>query len=91
MYEEVIGTILGFIVSLVIGCLLCRDRTDRRTGSGTKSDPGSVGGDIEAAGRDAQQARDDNHRARDDNRRAQSLLQKAKDILDRAKHTNSNN
>ena len=99
MDETVIGIVL-MAIGIVGAIFVCRRRSNGSTGSGTGSDTGSVGDNIEAAGRrnrdleDAERATSDRlreqagtiERAGSDNKNAQDLVQKAKHILANAKH-----
>ena len=98
--EEIITWVVIGILTFVLGCV-CGRSTDRRTGDGTKSDPGSVKDSIERARDNNQRVADAERttaerlgeqattieRAGQGNQRAQDLVQKAKDILRDAQHT----
>lgn len=100
MNETVIGIVL-MAVGIIGTIFVCRCRSNGSAGSGTGSNTGSVGGNIEAAGRrnsdleDAERATSERlreqaetiERTGSDNQNAQQLVQKAKHILSAAKHT----
>lgn len=100
MNEAVIG-IVFMALGIVVTIFVCGCDPDRRAGSGTGSDTGSVGDNIEAARRrnnelkDAERATADRlreqaesiERAGSNNKDAQQLVQKAKHILSSAQHT----
>ena len=100
MNEAVIGIVL-MAVGIIGTVFVCRRGSNGSAGSGTGSDTGSVGDNIEAAGRrnnelkDAERATSKRlreqaesiERAGSNNKDAQQLVQKAKHILNSAKRT----
>ena len=100
MNETVIGIVL-MAIGIIGAIFVCRCRSNGSAGSGTRSDTGSVGRNIEAAGRrnsdleDAERATSERlreqaetiERTGSDNKDAQQLVQKAKHILANAKHS----